>query len=53
MSVSDFLNLARRAADRILKLPIYDGLELSEGEIMCETCGVRQKGLVKSGRKWP
>jgi dTDP-4-amino-4,6-dideoxygalactose transaminase len=34
--VSDPLTAARRAADRVLTLPIYDGLELSDVERICE-----------------
>ena len=36
ISVNDSLTVARRVADRILTLPIYDGLELSDVEIICE-----------------
>jgi dTDP-4-amino-4,6-dideoxygalactose transaminase len=36
ISVNDSLAVARRVADRILTLPIYDGLELSDVEIICE-----------------
>jgi dTDP-4-amino-4,6-dideoxygalactose transaminase len=36
VSVSDRLRVARQVADRILTLPIYDGLELSEVETICE-----------------
>jgi dTDP-4-amino-4,6-dideoxygalactose transaminase len=36
VSVKDPLSVARRAADRILTLPIYDGLELSDVEAICE-----------------
>jgi dTDP-4-amino-4,6-dideoxygalactose transaminase len=36
VSVKDPLTVARRVADRILTLPIYDGLELSDVEVICE-----------------
>jgi len=36
VSVKDPLTVARRVADRILTLPIYDGLDLSNVEIICE-----------------
>lgn len=36
VSVKDPLTVARRVADRILTLPIYDGLELSDVETICE-----------------
>jgi dTDP-4-amino-4,6-dideoxygalactose transaminase len=36
ISVNGPLTVARRAADRILALPIYDSLELSEVEAICE-----------------
>ena len=44
VSVSDPLTVARRVADRILTLPIYDGLELSEVEIVCEIINSIQQG---------
>jgi dTDP-4-amino-4,6-dideoxygalactose transaminase len=43
-SVEDPLSVARRAADRILTLPIYDGLELSEVETICEIITSLQRG---------
>jgi len=36
ISVNGPLTVARRAADRILTLPIYDSLELSDVEAICE-----------------
>jgi dTDP-4-amino-4,6-dideoxygalactose transaminase len=36
VSVKDPLTVARRAANRILTLPIYDSLELSDVETICE-----------------
>lgn len=36
ISVNGPLTVARRTADRILTLPIYDSLELSEVETICE-----------------
>lgn len=36
ISVKDPLNVARRTADRILTLPIYDSLELINVETICE-----------------
>ena len=36
ISVNDSLTVARRVADRILTLPIYDGLELSDVGVICE-----------------
>jgi dTDP-4-amino-4,6-dideoxygalactose transaminase len=36
ISLKDPLTIARRVADRILTLPIYDGLKLSEVETICE-----------------
>jgi dTDP-4-amino-4,6-dideoxygalactose transaminase len=36
VSVRDPLTIARRVADRILALPIYDSLELSDAEAICE-----------------
>jgi len=36
LSVRDPLTVARRAADRILTLPIYDSLDLSDVEIICD-----------------
>jgi dTDP-4-amino-4,6-dideoxygalactose transaminase len=36
VSIKDPLTVARRVSDRILTLPIYDGLELSDVEAICE-----------------
>ena len=36
VSVKDPLTVARRVADRILTLPIYDSLNLSDVEAICE-----------------
>jgi dTDP-4-amino-4,6-dideoxygalactose transaminase len=36
LSIKDPLTVARRVADRILTLPIYDSLELSDVEAICE-----------------
>jgi dTDP-4-amino-4,6-dideoxygalactose transaminase len=36
VSIKDPLTVARRTAERILTLPIYDGLELSDVEAICE-----------------
>ena len=36
LSIKDPLTVSRRVADRILTLPIYDGLELSVVDIICE-----------------
>ena len=36
VSVNDSLTVARRVADRILTLPIYDSLELADVEAICE-----------------
>jgi dTDP-4-amino-4,6-dideoxygalactose transaminase len=36
ISVNGSLPVARRVADRIMTLPIYDGLELSDVETICE-----------------
>lgn len=36
VSVKDPLTVARRVADRILTLPIYDSLQLSDVEVICE-----------------
>jgi len=36
LSVRDSLTVARRSADRILTLPIYDSLELSDVERICD-----------------
>jgi dTDP-4-amino-4,6-dideoxygalactose transaminase len=44
ISVNDPLTVARRVADSILTLPIYDSLELSEVETICEIIMFFQKG---------
>ncbi|MGB8953603.1 MAG: DegT/DnrJ/EryC1/StrS family aminotransferase [Candidatus Aminicenantales bacterium] len=44
VSIKDPLTVARRVADRILTLPIYDGLELSEVETICDIILSLQKG---------
>jgi len=44
VSVNGPLTVARRAADRILTLPIYDGLELSDVEKICEIVKSLQMG---------
>ena len=44
VSVKDPLTVARRVADRILTLPIYDSLELSDVETICEIIMYFQKG---------
>lgn len=44
ISVNDSLAVARRVADRILTLPIYDGLELSDVEAVCEIITSLQQG---------
>ena len=36
LSVKDSLTVARRVAERILTLPIYDSLDLSDVEIICD-----------------
>jgi dTDP-4-amino-4,6-dideoxygalactose transaminase len=36
VSVKDSLTVARRTAERVLTLPIYDGLDPSDVEIICE-----------------
>ncbi len=45
VTVNGPLTVARRAADRILTLPIYDGLELSDVEAICEIIKSIQKSL--------
>ena len=45
VSVKDPLTVARRVADRILTLPIYDSLELSDVEIICEIIESRSSWL--------
>jgi dTDP-4-amino-4,6-dideoxygalactose transaminase len=44
VSVKDPLTIARQAAKRILTLPIYDGLHLSDVEAICEIIIHCQKG---------
>lgn len=44
VSVKDPLTVARRVAERILTLPIYDSLELSDVETICEVIASVQKG---------
>jgi dTDP-4-amino-4,6-dideoxygalactose transaminase len=44
VSVNDPLTVARRVADRILTLPIYDALELPQVEAICEMIAHVQKG---------
>ncbi|MFZ5996132.1 MAG: DegT/DnrJ/EryC1/StrS family aminotransferase [Nitrospirota bacterium] len=44
ISVNDSLAVARRVADRILTLPIYDGLELSDVEAVCGIITSLQQG---------
>ncbi|MGD0236767.1 MAG: DegT/DnrJ/EryC1/StrS family aminotransferase [Syntrophorhabdales bacterium] len=44
VSVNDPLAVARRAADSILTLPIYDSLELSDVETICEIIMSLQQG---------
>ena len=42
------LTIARRTTDRILTLPIYDTLELSDVEIICEIITSCQQGKARS-----
>jgi len=44
--VNDSLTVARRVADRILTLPIYDSLELSDVEAICEIIQHLQRKIV-------
>jgi dTDP-4-amino-4,6-dideoxygalactose transaminase len=44
VSIEDPLTVARRVAERILTLPIYDRLELSEVETICDIILSLQKG---------
>ena len=44
VSINDPLTVARRAADRILTLPIYDTLELSKVDTICDIILSLQKG---------
>ncbi len=46
VAVNDPLTVARRAAGRILTLPIYDSLELSDVETICEIIQSLQAGNV-------
>jgi len=48
ISVNDSLTVARRVSERILTLPIYDGLELSEVEVICEIIKSFQTGKNES-----
>jgi dTDP-4-amino-4,6-dideoxygalactose transaminase len=43
VSVKDPLTIARRVAAQILTLPIYDGLQLSEVEAICDIIGAVHK----------
>jgi len=45
ISVNGSLAVARRVADRILTVPIYDGLELSDVETICEIINSLQQGI--------
>jgi dTDP-4-amino-4,6-dideoxygalactose transaminase len=47
VSVRDSLTVARRVADRILTLPMYDGLQLGEVETICEIITSLQRGIGK------
>jgi hypothetical protein len=51
VSVKDPLTVARRTTDRILTLPIYDTLELSDVEIICEIIASFQQGKARSLRQ--
>ena len=44
VSINDPLTVARRVTDRILTLPIYDGLQLSDVETICEIIRSLQMG---------
>jgi dTDP-4-amino-4,6-dideoxygalactose transaminase len=48
--VNGALPVARRAADRILTLPIYDGLELSDVETICDIIVSLQQGTRGAAR---
>ena len=51
LSVKDPLIVARRAADRILTLPIYDSLDPSDVEIICEMMiSLQRRGMSPSHR---
>ena len=45
ISVNGSLAVARRVADRILTLPIYDGLDLSDVQTICEVILSLQQGM--------
>lgn len=47
ISVNGPLTVARRVSDRILTLPIFDGLELSDVEAICEIILFLQRGMDK------
>lgn len=49
ISVNGSLPVARRAADRILTLPIYDGLELSDVDTICKI--IQQLHQMASGER--
>jgi dTDP-4-amino-4,6-dideoxygalactose transaminase len=51
ITVNGSLSVARRAADRILTLPIYDDLEVSAVEAICEIIESLQRRRTK-GRRW-
>ncbi len=54
VSVKDPLTVARRVANRILALPIYDGLELSDVETICEIIQhIHMKEGVDHSLAWP
>jgi dTDP-4-amino-4,6-dideoxygalactose transaminase len=46
VSIKDPLIVARRVSERILTLPIYDGLELSDVEIICKIINSIQKEAI-------
>jgi dTDP-4-amino-4,6-dideoxygalactose transaminase len=45
VSINDPLTVARRAAARILTLPIYDSLQVSDVETICEIISLLQLGM--------
>jgi len=47
IAVNGSLPVARRVADRILTIPIYDSLAISDIEKICEIIGLLQKGTRK------
>jgi dTDP-4-amino-4,6-dideoxygalactose transaminase len=51
VTISDPLTVARRVANQILTLPIYDGLDLSDVEIICDMLTSLQRGG-KTGKKF-